>query len=99
MNVYKSKFGVINEESLMLYKPKHETISLNSILEVKIIKKKHDLNYFLNLIKNKDYDFIVVLDNQEQIEFSFGKKNLGNAVAFKNRILHMKFSIQESIMN
>jgi len=96
MGVYKSKFGIINESNLLLYKLKYKAISLNAIVEVKISKKKQDLNYIINYFKSNDYDFTIVLDNQEQIEFSFSKKSLNTAAAFKNRILHMKFSLQDT---
>jgi hypothetical protein len=97
MPVYKSKFGLIKEGNLILYKPMREPIALITIVDIKMSKQNLIPNYFLNYFKGNEYDFIIMLDNQKQIKFSFREKKLTSATEFKKRILHMKFSLQDTI--
>ncbi len=76
MTVYKSKFGLIKEGNLILYKIDSEPIALVSIVDIKMSKNNLCLNFFFNLFKRNEYDFIIMLDSEKQIKFSFGKKNL-----------------------
>ena len=93
---YQSKYGIITNNDLVLYPLRSQSISLNTIHQIKIIKKKSALKNLFNYFKKNNYDFTIVLDNEKEVRFSFSKKNLNKAIAFKNRILHIKFCLQDT---
>lgn len=98
MKNYKSKYGIITNSSLVLYSLNYQSISLNDIHKIKIIEKKSTLNYLFNFFKKENYDFTIMLDNEKEVKFSFSKKNLNQAIAFKNRILHYKFCLNDQFL-
>ncbi|WP_333600850.1 hypothetical protein [Flavobacterium sp.] len=91
MKNYKSKYGTIQGSNLILYPLDYQTISLSTIAEIKINEKEKTLNYFFNYLRIKEYDFTIVLDDQKEVKFTFSKRNLDKVIAFKKRILHLKF--------
>lgn len=93
MKKYKSKYGIIRDGNLILYPLHYQSISLNDIQKIKIIEKKTVMNNIFNFFKKNNYDFTIMLDNEKEIKFSFSKKSLNQAIAFKNRILHSKFCL------
>jgi hypothetical protein len=98
MKTYNSKYGIITKRYLVLFSFNCRTISLNDIHQIKIDKKKPAQNKFINYIKQNNYDFTIMLVNKKEIKFSFSKRNLNKTRAFKNQILHNKYSFQDSIL-
>jgi hypothetical protein len=88
-----TRYGIIKDNHLILYNLKPNPIAITSITEIKISQKQPAEMNFLNFFK-KLYDFTIVINNQEQISFSFSKKHLSKAIAFKTRIWHTKFSLE-----
>lgn len=91
-----SKYGIITKDNLVLYPLNCQSISLKAIDKIKIIKKPVQNNLF-KYFKTDNYDFTIVLDNEKEVKFSFSKRNLNSAIAFKTLIWHTKFSLQNSI--
>jgi hypothetical protein len=98
MKDYKSKYGIITNSNLLIYQLNYQSISLNAINRIEIIEKKSPLNYIFNLFEKDTYDFTIVLDNEQEIKFSFNKKNLNQATVFKNKILHSKFCLNDQLL-
>lgn len=96
MKNYISKYGIITNRKLVLYPLNYQSISLSDIHAIKIIEKKSEQNNVFNYFKRNNYDFTIMLDNEKEVKFSFSKKNLNNAIEFKTRIWHTKFSLQDS---
>lgn len=97
MNNYKSKYGIITDNNLVLYPLDSQIVSLDTIHKIKIIEKKSATNSLFNYFKKTIYDFTIVLDNEKEVKFSFSKKDLNKAMLFKTRIWHTKFILQDSI--
>jgi hypothetical protein len=93
---YKSDFGILKDNYLLLYTQNSEMIVLDQITAIKINERTFDIVIFYNYFKSIVYDFIITLDNRQEIKFSLNKQNLDKAIEFKNRILHAKFSAQPS---
>ena len=93
------RYGLIKDNYLIIYKLNYKKINLNTITEVKISERQTTgkLN-FINYFKKKMYDFTIIVGNSKEITFSFGKTHLSKAIAFKTRIYHSKFSLQETIL-
>jgi len=89
---YKSNFGVLKDNYLLLYKLNSEMIVLDNITAIEINERKIEILIFYNYFKNLIFDFTIVLNNQEEIKFSFERDELENAFEFKDKILHAKFS-------
>lgn len=98
MKNYKSKYGIITDGKLILYPVNCQNISLSDIHALKIIEKKSELDSLFNYFKRNNYDFTIMLDNEKEVKFSFSKKSLNRAIAFKIRIWHTKFSLQNTIL-
>lgn len=89
---YKSDFGILKDNYLLLYTKNSEMIVLDHITAIKINERKFDIVIFYNYFKSIVYDFIITLDNRQEIKFSVDQQNLDKAIEFKTRILHAKFS-------
>lgn len=92
--LYKSDFGILKDNYLLLYTQNSEMIVLDQITAIKINERKFDIVIFYNYFKSIVYDFIITLENRQEIKFIVNKQNLEKAIEFKNRILHAKFSAQ-----
>lgn len=89
---YKSTFGVLKDNYLLLYKLNSEMIVIDNIAAIEINERKVEILIFYNYFKNLFFEFTIVLENHEELKFSFEKEELENAFEFKNRILHAKCS-------
>lgn len=89
---YKSKFGILKDNYLLLYTLNSEMIVLDNITAIKIKERKFNIVIFYNYFKRSVYEFTILMDNRKEIQFTFSTQQLANAIEFKNRILHAKFS-------
>jgi len=92
MKIYKCKYGKVKNGQLYLFKLNNKTVAIEKIEIVKIYKRS-DVNIWLKIFKYKEYRFVILLNNNEKIEFPFSQLNLKKALEFKNRILLNKFKI------
>ena len=76
----------------MLYTLNSEMIVLDNITAIKINERKFDIVIFYNYFKRSVFDFTISMNNRPEIKFTFTKQDLSDAIEFKNRILHAKFS-------
>lgn len=95
--IFKSIYGAIKDDYLILYKVNNEMIVINAITEIKICKRQNSGRRFIDYFKKKLYDFTIIMDNQEKITFAFDKNHLPKILEFKTRIWHTKFSLRNSI--
>ncbi len=95
--IFKSVYGTIKDDHLILYKLNNEMIVINAITEIKICKRQNSGRSFINYFKKKLYDFTIVMDTQEKITFTFDKNHLPKILEFKTWIWHTKFSLRNSI--
>ncbi|MGL2965810.1 hypothetical protein [Flavobacterium sp. XGLA_31] len=95
--IFKSSFGMIKDNYLMLYKWQGDVIVLDTITEIKICERKASQGHFINYFKKRMYDFTIIIDNHQEVKFSFSKKSLTKAMDFKKRILHTQFSLHNSV--
>lgn len=95
--IFKSIYGAIKDDYLILYKLNNETVVINEITEIKICKRQNRSGSFINYFKKKLYDFTIIMDNQEKITFTFDKNHLPKILELKTRIWHTKFSLRNSI--
>jgi len=89
--MYKLKFGNISEKQITLFKPVPKRVHLKQIKEISIIEKEEKKAFFI--FSYKTYEFKIRLRNGTKISFSFGERDLYQAKAFKNTILHMQFAM------
>jgi hypothetical protein len=94
--IFKSTYGIIKDNYLVLYKLKSKSIIISEIAEIKILKRDIGSFSFINKLKPKLYDFIIIMDNQEKNNFTFRKKHLTKILEFKTQICHTKFCLQDS---
>lgn len=92
-----SRYGIIKDNYLILYKLDREMIIISGITQIKICESQNSNLNFANYFKKRLYDFTIIMDSQEEITFKFSKKHLPKILAFKTRILHTKFSLRNSI--
>ncbi len=95
--IFKSKFGMIKGDYLMLNELNSEMIILSTITEMKINERQSKGLSFVNYFKKKEYDFTIMLEGKPDVTFTFSKKHLSKALKFKIRIQHTRFSLQEAI--
>lgn len=69
------------------------TVSVENIFMVKIYKKRGSFQKVLSLLFGEKYILVIFLKNDKQIELSFGKQKLNEAVELKNDINQIKLSI------
>jgi hypothetical protein len=67
-------------------------IVVDNITAIEINERKVEILIFYNYFKNLIFDFTIVLDNNEEIKFTFERDELENAIEFKDKILHAKCS-------
>lgn len=89
---YKSNFGVLKDNYLLLYKLNSEMIVVDNITAIEINERKVEILIFYNYFKSLIFDFTIRLDNEEEIKFSFEKEELESAIEFKDIILNAKCS-------
>jgi len=93
--IFITRYGIIKENYILLYKFYSEKISIGSIVKINICEKQTKNTNFTDHFKNGHFDFTIIMDNQKEFSFTFTKKNLQKAIAFKTRICHIKFCLQE----
>lgn len=69
------------------------TILLENIFLVKIYKKRGALQKILSLLFGSKYILVFFLKNERQIEVSFGKQNLMEAMELKKEITQKKLTL------
>ncbi|QBZ96592.1 hypothetical protein [Flavobacterium sangjuense] len=95
---FKSNYGIIKDNYLILYNLNNEMIAISAISEIKICARKNTNWNLVNYFKKKLYDFIIIMDSQEKITFTFSKKHLPKIIAFKTQIWHTKFCLKDSTL-
>lgn len=95
-----TRYGIIKNNHLILYKLNTETILISAITEIKISKRPTTDSWkWSNYFKNKSYNFTITMDNSKKNTFSFRKSDLPAALAFKTLLWHTQFNLQETILN
>lgn len=95
-----TRYGIIKNNHLILYKLNTETILISAITEIKISKRPTTDSWkWSNYFKNNRYIFTITVDNSKKNTFSFGKSDLPAALAFKTLLWHTQFNLQETILN
>jgi hypothetical protein len=95
-----TRYGVIKNNHLILYKLNTETIPISAVTEIKISKSQtKDCWKLSNHFKNNRYDFTITMDNSKEITFSFGRSHLLTALSFKTLLWHTQFNLQKTILN
>jgi hypothetical protein len=95
-----TRYGIIKNNHLILYKLNTETIPISTITEIKISRRLRTNFWMLSkYLKPKTYDFTITMDNSKEIKFSFKRSNLPSAHAFKTLLWHTQFNLQEAILS
>ncbi len=86
VSAYYPSLGLLEKKKLTVYCSEDKTIFLDNVTLVSIYKEKRPFqNLFKVLFRNK-YNFVIFLNNDKQIEFSFGEEKLAMALELKNEI-------------
>lgn len=93
MQQYNQKPEFPKIRHLTIYFSEGRTILLENIFLVKIYKKEGVLQKIWSLLFGSKYLLVFFLKNERQIEVSFGKQNLDEAIELKNEITQKKITL------
>lgn len=92
---YYPSLGLLDRKNLTVYCAGDKTVFLENVTLVSIYKKNRG---FLNLFKTifgDTYNFVIFLNNDKQIEFSFSEEKLPMALELKNEINKRKLTLSQ----
>ncbi len=88
----RAKYGSIKGGRLILHVLNNKAIHLKNISCVIIAPIKLNLRNLIDYMFSNHYYFVIFLENEKQVEFTFSKKELENAKTFQKRIVKQKIS-------
>lgn len=90
---YYSPLGQLERKKLTVYDKDAKTVVLENITLVSIYKQKRTFEKLFKVLFGDQYTFVIFLNNDKQIEFSFDENKLGQALELKEEIIKRKLKL------
>lgn len=95
VSAYYPSLGLLERENLTLYCTDIKTVILENVTLVSIYKEKRPFQKLSKVLFGDKYNFVIFLNNDKHIEFSFSEEKLPLALELKNEIIKRKLILSE----
>jgi hypothetical protein len=94
-SAYYPSLGLLEKKKLTVYCLEDKTVFLDNVTLVSIYKEKRPFQNLFKVLFGDKYNFVIFLNNDKHIEFSFSEEKLPLALELKNEIIKRKLILSE----